>query len=92
MIPRYNRPEIEKIWSLKNKFSIWTDIECLIAEKQAQLGVIPKKAAIDIKKKAISTIDKIYCILACDLSSFLEMSTSTHSVGFNSLVKAIFIT
>ena len=52
MIPRYNRPEIEKIWSLENKFSIWTNIECLIAEKQADLGIIPKKAAKDIKKKA----------------------------------------
>ena len=33
MIPRYSSPEIEKIWSLENKFSIWTEIECLVAEK-----------------------------------------------------------
>ena len=51
MIPRYNRPQIEKIWSLENKFKIWTEIESLIAEKQALLGIIPKKAAKDIKKK-----------------------------------------
>ena len=43
MIPRYNRPNIEKIWSLENKFKIWTEIESLIAEKQALLGIIPKK-------------------------------------------------
>ena len=43
MIPRYNRPEIEKIWSLENKFKIWTEIESLIAEKQSMIGVIPKK-------------------------------------------------
>ena len=49
MIPRYNRPKIEKIWSLENKFTIWTEIECLIAEKQAMLGVIPKKTAKEIK-------------------------------------------
>ncbi len=62
MIPRYNRPEIEKIWSLENKFKIWTEIECLIAEKQALIGIIPKKAAKDIKKKAkfnIREIEKI---------------------------------
>ncbi len=62
MIPRYNRPEIEKIWSLENKFKIWTEIECLIAEKQADLRVIPKKAAIDIRKKAkfnVREIEKI---------------------------------
>ena len=61
MIPRYNRPQIEKIWSLENKFKIWTEIECLIAEKQALLGIIPKKAAclIDAStyKVKISRID-----------------------------------
>ena len=52
MIPRYNRPDIEKVWSLENKFTIWTEIECLIAEKQAKLGIIPQKAAKEIRKKA----------------------------------------
>ena len=38
MIPRYNRPKIEKIWTLDNKFKIWTEIECLIAEKLSLRG------------------------------------------------------
>ncbi len=59
MIPRYNRPKIEKIWSLENKFKIWTEIECLIAEKQASLGIIPKKAAKDIKRKARFNVKEI---------------------------------
>ncbi len=62
MIPRYNRPKIEKIWSLENKFTIWTEIECLIAEKQAMLGIIPKKAAKEIRNKAkfnVKEIEKI---------------------------------
>ncbi len=62
MIPRYNRSKIEKIWSLENKFTIWTEIECLIAEKQAMLGVIPKKAAKEIRIKAkfdVKEIEKI---------------------------------
>ncbi len=62
MIPRYNRPNIEKIWSLENKFTIWTEIECLIAEKQAMLGIIPQKAAKEIRKKArfnVKEIEKI---------------------------------
>ena len=62
MIPRYNRPAIEKIWSLENKFKIWTEIECLIAEKQALLGIIPKKAAMEIRRKAkfnVIEIEKI---------------------------------
>ena len=59
MIPRYNRPNIEKIWSLENKFKIWTEIESLIAEKQALLGIIPKKAAKDIRKKAKFNVKEI---------------------------------
>ena len=49
MIPRYTRPKIEKIWSTTNKFSIWTEIECLIAEKLAINGTIPKEAAKEIR-------------------------------------------
>ena len=37
MIPRYNRPNIEKIWTLESKFKIWTEIECLIAERLSTL-------------------------------------------------------
>ena len=59
MIPRYNRPDIEKIWSIENKFKIWTEIECLIAEKQALIGTIPKKAAKDIRKKAKFNVREI---------------------------------
>jgi len=59
MIPRYNRPKIEKIWSVENKFKIWTKIECLIAEKLAKLRIIPKKAANDIKKKIDFKVDEI---------------------------------
>ena len=39
MIPRYTRPEINKIWSSQNKFTIWTEIECLIADQLANLGI-----------------------------------------------------
>ena len=52
MITRYNRPKIEKIWTLENKFKIWTDIEILIAEKLSNIGVIPKIASKEIKKKS----------------------------------------
>ena len=59
MIPRYNRPEIEKIWSNQNKFKIWTEIECLIAEQLANLGKIPKKASIDIRSNAKFNVQEI---------------------------------
>ena len=62
MIPRYTRPKIERIWSNKNKFSIWTRIECLIAEKLSINGVIPKKAAKEIKNKAKFSVKEIELI------------------------------
>ena len=59
MIPRYNRPKIEKIWSDENKYRIWTDIECLIAEHLSYLGKIPKNAAKEIRKKAKFNVREI---------------------------------
>ena len=57
MISRYNRPKIEKIWSDANKFGIWTEIECLVAEQLSNIGKIPKKDAKIIRKKSqIKTI------------------------------------
>ena len=75
MIPRYNRPEIEKIWSLENKFKIWTEIECLIAEKQAILGLIPKKDAKNIRKKAkfnVKEIEKIETQTKHDVVAYIN--------------------
>ena len=75
MIPRYNRPEIEKIWSLENKFNIWTNIECLIAEKQAGLGIIPKSAAVEIKKKAkfnVKEIEKLEIKTKHDVVAYID--------------------
>ena len=59
MIPRYNRQKLAVIWSDNNKFKIWTEIECLIAEQLSKLGIIPKKAAIEIRKKAKFNVDEI---------------------------------
>ena len=59
MIPRYNRPKIEKIWTLENKFKIWTEIECLIADKLSDIGIIPKIAAKDIRRKAKFNVKEI---------------------------------
>ena len=75
MIPRYNRPNIEKIWTLDNKFKIWTEIECLIAEKQASLGIIPKKAAKDIRRKAkfnVKEIEKLEAKTKHDVVAYIN--------------------
>ena len=79
MIPRYNRIEIEKIWTNQNKFKIWTEIECLIAEKLADIGKIPKKAAKDIKSKVrfnVKEIEKIEKETKHDFVAYINNASS----------------
>ncbi len=79
MIPRYNRPKIEKIWSYDNKFKIWIEIECLIAEQLANLDKIPKKAAKEIRSKAkynVKEIEEIEKETKHDLVAFINNVSS----------------
>lgn len=65
MHPRYTRQEIAEIWTEKNRFQIWTDIECHVCDAQAEMGIIPKQAAKIIREKArfnperIAEIEKV---------------------------------
>ena len=59
MIPRYSRKELANIWSDENKFKIWLEIEILACEAQCKLGLIPKNALANIKKKAKFNVAKI---------------------------------
>jgi adenylosuccinate lyase len=52
MIPRYTLPDMARLWSEENKFSIWLRIEILACEAQAELGVVPAAAVEIIKQKA----------------------------------------
>ncbi len=51
MIPRYSRPEMAAIWDPRNRFRIWFEIEALVAEKQSEIGQIPREAARAIRDK-----------------------------------------
>ncbi|HYF03609.1 MAG TPA: adenylosuccinate lyase [Patescibacteria group bacterium] len=59
MIERYTRPEMGKIWADQNKYSIWLEIETLASEGQAELGVIPKEAAREIREKGNFDVKRI---------------------------------
>ena len=75
MIPRYNRPKIEKIWTLENKFKIWTEIEILIAEKLSDIGIIPKIAAKEIRRKAkfnVNEINKLEKKTRHDVNAYID--------------------
>lgn len=59
MIPRYTRPEMAKIWSEENKYSIWLQVEVLACEAMALQGIIPPEAMKNIREKAEFDIDRI---------------------------------
>lgn len=59
MIERYTRPAMGKIWSEKNRFQCLLEVEKSVARAQAKLGIIPKKASLDIQKKSKFNIPRI---------------------------------
>ena len=59
MIPRYTLPRMGAIWTEKNKFKKWLDVEISVCDVQAELGLVPNKAVKEIKEKADFNIDRI---------------------------------
>jgi adenylosuccinate lyase len=52
VIERYSLPEIAKIWTDEERFSIWLEIEIAACEANNKLGVIPATDLKNIKEKA----------------------------------------
>ncbi len=74
MISRYTRPAMGRIWGDDNKYRIWLEIEILACEAQAELGVIPREAAEEIRAKAnfdAARIDAIEQEVKHDVIAFL---------------------
>ena len=74
MIPRYSRPEMVRIWEPENRFQIWLEIETHAADAQAELGIIPKEAAIAVRARGkfdIARIEEIESETHHDVVAFL---------------------
>ncbi len=52
MIERYTLPEMADLWSEKNKFRKWLEVELAIVDGLAFVGKIPKQVASEIRSKA----------------------------------------
>ena len=82
MIARYTRPQMGKIFTDENRFSIWLEIELLACEAQAELGAIPDSVAIAIREKAtfiVERINEIEAEVKHDVIAFL--TSVSESVG-----------
>jgi adenylosuccinate lyase len=49
MIERYSLPEMAAVWSEANKLAVWKEVETLVVEAWAQLGVAPTEAAAALR-------------------------------------------
>ena len=59
MIPRYTRPEMAAVWAPENRLRIWFEIEALAAEAMAELGAIPREAALAIRSRGSAKVTNI---------------------------------
>ena len=74
MIPRYKRKKMAQIWESNNKYNLWLEIECAACDKMAEIGLIPKEAAKNIRKKAkfdIPRIEELEVEIKHDVIAFL---------------------
>jgi adenylosuccinate lyase len=74
MIPRYSRPQAAAIWTQENKYKIWFEIEALACEGMAEVGLIPREAAMVIRAKGGA---KLAVIDAVDVERIDEIERET---------------
>ncbi len=75
MIPRYTRPEMERIWREESKMQKWLEIELAAADAMGELGLIPKEAPRAIREKARFDVERVKEIekrTRHDVVAFLE--------------------
>lgn len=74
MIDRYEVKEVSNIWSSRNKFQRWLDVEIAITEVWHQWGEVPDQSLKNIKEKAdfdVQRIDEIEKKVKHDVIAFL---------------------
>lgn len=74
MIERYSRPRMKKTWSDENKFDQWLKVEIAVCEAWAELGEIPQKDIVKIKKASYN-LDRVAEFLKVthhDMTAFLN--------------------
>ena len=59
MIDRYSLPEMSRIWTLRNKYQCWLDVELAVCKALYEKGIIPAAEYKDIENKADFDVDRI---------------------------------
>jgi adenylosuccinate lyase len=74
VIERYSRPLMKKIWSEENKFDQWLKVEIAVCEAWAELGEIPRKDIVKIRKAGynLNRTAKFLKVTHHDMTAFLN--------------------
>ena len=82
MIPRYVLPEMAAVWSDDARFGHWLEIEILVAEALAGLGVLPDADAREIRASAsfdAERVAEVERVTRHDVAAFVQVVAA--SVG-----------
>ena len=82
MIPRYVLPEMAAVWSDDARFGHWLEIEILVAEALAGLGVVPDADAREIRATAsfdAGRVAEVERVTRHDVAAFVQIVAA--SVG-----------
>ena len=60
MIPRYTRPAMGAVWTDRNKFQQWLEVELAATESLAELGVVPRADAAELRRHAAFDVDRVF--------------------------------
>ena len=59
MIERYTHPEMGNVWSKRHELHTMLEIEVAACEAMAEIGIIPREAAVTIRNKALFDLRRI---------------------------------
>ncbi len=74
MIDRYARPEMKAIWSDEGRLSRWLAVELAVCEVQAERGLVPAEALVEIRARAgfdVARVAEIEARVHHDVIAFL---------------------
>ena len=80
MIPRYTLPEMASVWSEETKLGHWLEIELLVAEAWARLGVVSDDDARAIRERAsfeAERVREVERVTRHDVAAFVQVVAET---------------
>ncbi|MFZ1946543.1 MAG: adenylosuccinate lyase, partial [bacterium] len=80
MIDRYTLPELKAVWSEEEKLRTWLQVELAVADALAAEGLVPRAAALRMRKKArfdAAKVAKREATVKHDVLAFVEIVGET---------------